>query len=242
MNSAKNIKNAFNSVINQSYMDWEIVVIDKESKDDTIQILKQYLREYPNKIKIYNQKNNGLSNAMNLGIQKSTGELICILGSDDTFTKECFKYVYLAFEKYPKSVWSYGNAFFKYKSKIVRKRKFVKYNFTKLFFHRSINHQTVFVKKEVFNKLGVFNPRYKYSMDYDMILRIGEKYSPIYINKYLCYFNMSGKNITSKFWKVQLKEKIIIMKKYLPVYIYLFSYLYTLVIYIKKYIESKYLY
>ncbi len=89
-NSEKTIKRALNSVLNQSYKKWEVIIIDSYSTDKTIKIIKSYGSE---KIKIfYLSKNKGLANARYLGIKKSNGKVIAFLDSDDTWNKNKLSY------------------------------------------------------------------------------------------------------------------------------------------------------
>ena len=78
-NNAKTIKDAINSVLNQSYKDVEYIVIDGASTDGTIEILQSY----GDKIKFISEKDNGLYDAMNKGIRMATGDIVGILNSDD---------------------------------------------------------------------------------------------------------------------------------------------------------------
>jgi len=75
------LKEAIDSVINQSYMNWELIVIDNNSTDNTIDLVKSYKS---NKIFIYQINNNGvIAKSRNLGIEKSSGDYVAFLDSDD---------------------------------------------------------------------------------------------------------------------------------------------------------------
>ena len=85
-NSAKTLKNTFDSVIKQSHSNLEYIVIDGASKDNTVSIIKEYEPLFNNRLKWISEPDEGLYDAMNKGIRIATGNIIGILNSDDFFT------------------------------------------------------------------------------------------------------------------------------------------------------------
>lgn len=77
------ISRAIESVLNQSYTNWELIIVDDGSTDDTKDIIKSYLKD--KRVKYFYQKNAGVSAARNLAIKKARGEYIAFLDSDDEF-------------------------------------------------------------------------------------------------------------------------------------------------------------
>ena len=82
-NREKLIGLAINSVINQTFIDWELIIIDDGSADKTKEVVKPYLKD--KRVKYFFQKNAERSSARNNGILKSQGKYICFLDSDDKF-------------------------------------------------------------------------------------------------------------------------------------------------------------
>lgn len=82
-NREKLIAKTLDSIINQTYKDIEVLVIDDGSKDNTQDVIQRYISLYPQKIKYFLKENGGVSSARNLGIDKSKGEYICFVDSDD---------------------------------------------------------------------------------------------------------------------------------------------------------------
>jgi glycosyltransferase involved in cell wall biosynthesis len=88
-NKDKFISQTIESVLNQTYSNWELIIVDDASTDNTISIINGF-KERDNRIKLFiNSENKGANYCRNLGIEKSLGEFIVFLDSDDLLTKEC---------------------------------------------------------------------------------------------------------------------------------------------------------
>src|SRR5437868_7134370 len=87
-NRGKLITRAVNSVLNQTFNDFEIIIVDDGSKDETKNILMPYQNQKKNRIKYFYQENRGISAARNRGIKESTGEYIAFLDSDDEWVSD----------------------------------------------------------------------------------------------------------------------------------------------------------
>ena len=83
-NRANYLKRSIDSVIGQSYENWELITIDDGSSDNTLEIVKPFLARFPN-IRYFYHSNIGVALSMNVGIKKSAGELVTFLGSDDEY-------------------------------------------------------------------------------------------------------------------------------------------------------------
>jgi glycosyltransferase involved in cell wall biosynthesis len=84
-NNAQYIHQAIDSVLNQTYSHYEIIIIDDGSADHTKEVLQPYLEQYSQIIQYYYQENQGVSKARNLGIEMATGEYVVFLDADDLF-------------------------------------------------------------------------------------------------------------------------------------------------------------
>ena len=83
-NSSKTLKECLDSLFEQSFNSYEVLIIDSVSTDATLSVLKEYTSKYPN-IKVYSEKDNGIYDAMNKGMSLAKGDWLYFLGSDDTF-------------------------------------------------------------------------------------------------------------------------------------------------------------
>jgi GT2 family glycosyltransferase/Tfp pilus assembly protein PilF len=101
-NQAKYLTDALNSVVNQTYTNWECIIVNDGSKDNSSQVAKRIIKKNPNKnIKLYEIENSGLANARNHGISLSNGELVLPLDSDDVLEN-------LALEKFVEALTKNG--------------------------------------------------------------------------------------------------------------------------------------
>lgn len=178
-NNEAYIERTMKSVIMQTYPKIEYIIIDGLSTDKTIQKVRSIRKKNPkSNIKIYSEKDKGISNAMNKGIKKASGQLICHLHAGDYFIHN--NVLLYVMQSYFRFRWEWGvgnsividqngNELFKYKpglNKDVLKKK------------NCIPHQSTFVDRKIFEEFGVFKEDYKQAMDYELWLRfafIGNK-------------------------------------------------------------------
>ncbi len=198
-NSEKTIEDTIKSVISQNYENIEYLIIDGQSTDKTLDIVKKYENDSRIKFKVVSEKDNGLYDAMNKGIKLCNGEIIAIINSDDFYTDEkVISDVVRVFEKDNSEI-VYGNLNFvdeEDKTKIVRKWIPKTGEFKKGW---NPPHPTTFVKKSVYDRFGYFETKFRIASDYDILYRFIEKYkvSTSYIDKYLVNMRMGGESTKS---------------------------------------------
>lgn len=116
-NAEKYFVEAIESVISQTYVDWELLLVDDGSRDGSTAIAKEYAAEFPGKI-IYLQheshQNKGKSTSRNLGITKSTGEYIAFLDADDVFLPQKLEKQVAILHNAPEAVMVYGPTLYWY--------------------------------------------------------------------------------------------------------------------------------
>ena len=96
-NSEKYLDNTIKSIINQTYKNLEIILVDDGSTDKSYEICKKYQKK-DNRIKLFHQKNKGVSFARNIGIENSNGEFLTFLDSDDLIDKKMYEKLFNAFD------------------------------------------------------------------------------------------------------------------------------------------------
>lgn len=200
-NSEKTIEQTICSVLNQTYSDIEYIIVDGGSQDHTLDIV----RKYDTNIILISEADDGLYHAMNKGIMKSSGEIVGIINSDDWYENNA---VELAVEYLNKENCDlvYGRCTNVYDDGIMVERDSGKLEDLK--YKSVILHPTVFVRKVIYEKYGIFNQRYAILADYDLMLRFyecGVKMVAMPQNR--IFFRMSGVSNTN------CKDAIMEMKK-----------------------------
>lgn len=193
-NSAKTIEDTLRSVISQDYPNIEYIVIDGNSMDETISILKRY----SGKINILiSEKDNGIYDAMNKGITLATGDIVGLINADDVYanTKVISKIAKVFLDENVDAC--FGDLVYfssKQPEKIVRYWRagpFVSGRFAKGW---SPPHPTFFVKKSVYQTHGNFNLNYSMGNDIELMMRFLEKYciKSAYIPEILVRMRLGG--------------------------------------------------
>jgi glycosyltransferase len=207
-NNENTIEDAIKSVLSQTYSDIEYIVIDGASTDKTLDIVKKYEEKIDT---IVSEKDAGIYDALNKGIQKATGDVVCFLHSDDIYANEdVVKKVNDLFkEKQVDSV--YGDLVYVKKENVDR---IVRYWKSGEFEHKKLKngwmppHPTFFVKREVYEKYGGFDTNFRIAADYDTVLRfLGvQKITTTYLPEVLIKMRLGGESNKSF---INLKKKTV---------------------------------
>ena len=117
LNAEKFIEEAIASVLSQSYDDWELLLIDDGSTDNSTEIAQQYAKQYPDKVLYLDHKrhkNLGKSTSRNLGIYNSRGKYIAFLDADDVWLPQKLEKQVAILESHPEAAMVYGNTLYWY--------------------------------------------------------------------------------------------------------------------------------
>ena len=192
-NGEKYVSEAIDSVLNQTYKDFEIIVIDDGSKDNTLNIL----RMYGDKIKWKSQENRGQASAINEGINVAKGKYIAYLDSDDVCVPERFDTQVKYLDEHPNVSLVYSD---RYNINENGENQGIfnsqpHDNFI-LLQQNYISRSVVMHKKECLYKVGLFDESITGSDDWDMWIRISEKFEMSYIDKPLIKYRVHKENIS----------------------------------------------
>lgn len=196
LNNSKFIKNSLTSFKNQTYKNKEHIVIDGGSTDGTIQIIKKFKNK---NLFFFLNSDKGIYKALNEGIKLSSGNIVGILHSDDFYkNNKILSFIIKTFQKTGADI-IYGDLLYltrKKPHKILRYWKAGKFVEKKLSNGWMPPHPTVFVKKNIFYKIGKYNTKYKISSDYDFLLRAMKVkgLKKVYIPKVLVNMRIGGKS------------------------------------------------
>ncbi len=211
-NSEKTIKDTLESVLSQTYTNYEYLIIDGRSTDQTLNIIKEYEKKFKGRLKYTSEKDKGLFDAMNKGIKKSTGDIIGIINSDDVLSHET------VFEKVVKSIKDvdgvYSNLLMLNES-LQRPNRLFKSKVVSKYFGWHMPHPTLYLKKEVYEKYGNFDLNFRVSADLDFMLRIIKNNVNLkYINDYFVYMRAGGASTKGlKGYYNNFKESYKVLKK-----------------------------
>lgn len=214
-NSEKTIKDTIESILKQDYENYEHIIVDGNSKDSTMDIVKQYESKYNGKLKYISEKDNGIYDAMNKGIKMATGDIIGLLNSDDILAKE--NVLSKIVDKFKKTDCdgTYANLIFMDSETMSIPKRIWKSEKGSLYNGWHPAHPTLYLKKEVYNKIGFFNLKYRIVADYDFMIRV-MKDNTIkleYINDYIVYMRAGGTSTAGiKGYLKNLKEANIVLK------------------------------
>lgn len=179
-NSSLTLPYTILSVLSQTYYNVEYIIVDGESKDSTVEIIKKYESGFNGRLKWVSEKDGGLYDAMNKGIRMSSGDIIGFLNSDDYFTTDLvLQKIVNEFEDASLDA-IYGDVHFvrsdnlskivRYYSSKIFKPSLMKYGFMPA-------HPSFYCRKYCFFKYGLYKIDYKICADFDLLLRY------IYVNK-----------------------------------------------------------
>lgn len=209
-NNVKYIEKCITSIINQTYKNYEYIIVDGGSTDGTLNVIEKYKKYIT---KFISEKDEGLSDAMNKGAFLADGQYIIYLHADDVFiNKDVIANAVnqLLINNQPN--WMTG--FLKYinaSDKIFKEDKFTIYSNYSMLLRNIIRHQATFVKTELVKEIS-FNGIYRYAMDYDFFLRLWLAYGkPVYLLNYVTFFRIDGTSLSSNFYnsiKDEMKVRI----------------------------------
>lgn len=213
-NAESNIAKTITSVLNQTALPYEYIIVDGKSLDNTLKIIYSYQREFENRgvfFKVISEKDTGIYNAMNKGIDLATGEFIGFLNSGDWYELNALEIVNEIWHK-DKFDLCYGSLNY-YKPNgnfIIKKSKL-----DKLVSSRNWNHPSMFLRSKFYKKLK-FNEQYKIYADFELYLKLRKlkNIKITVINKVITNFISGGVSTSGGFnsYLKRSKEKYLAYK------------------------------
>lgn len=219
LNAGKFLRQTLNSIFAQDFSSYEIIVVDSFSDDDTLRIIREYGQRFnaieKDKLKYIGMEREGQVAAINYGLSMAKGDILTYINYDDVYEKGAFRIVNAAFEAY-KCQWVYGrgeviDAEGNPTRSIVTKFKelwWKKNSHRVLSWFDYIVQPTVFFKRSLWEKVGAFNPEYKYCMDYDMWLRFWKVEAPHFVDAHLANWRAHSEAISVRNTNRQIDESL----------------------------------
>ena len=199
-NRAGLIQEALESVLRQTFKDYEIIVVDDGSTDNTPEVLKPYRH----RIRYVHQENQGISAARNWGILLSRGAYIAFLDSDDLWYPEKLEKQIAYLEAHPKVGLLYGQILCRTDSGIekVLPRRVVTSFQELLRESNTIPTSVVVARKKCFESVGLFNASFPVAEDFELWLRVARHFQIDYLRGIVAEYRMHGSNTTQNLEKV----------------------------------------
>lgn len=179
-NSAATVADTFRSVLSQTFHDIEYLVIDGNSSDNTLQIIKEFQPKFKGRMRWISEKDNGVYHAMNKGIHMATGDIIGFLNSDDFFTSnDSLQTIADTFAAHDIDA-TYGNVHYVNGDNL---KKMVRFYSSKRFKPSLMRlgfmpaHPTFYCRRSIYQLYGDFDTSYRIASDFELLLRF------IFVNK-----------------------------------------------------------
>ena len=198
-NSAQTLEQTILSILSQDYPNLEYIIVDGKSTDDTLTVIEKYRDKISHFI---SEKDEGLYHAINKGINLATGDIIGILHADDFYTKYDVLTGIAETFKINEADAVYADLYYVDKNntdKIIRTWKSGSFSPNKFLWGWMPPHPTFFVKKDIYNKYGVFNTTLRSAADYEIMLRLlyKNKIKTAYLPEFIVKMRVGGQSNAS---------------------------------------------
>ncbi|MCR4791486.1 MAG: glycosyltransferase [Lachnospiraceae bacterium] len=204
-NDLENLKVTYNSIRNQTFTDYEYIVVDGKSTDGTANYLED-IKSSDSHVRYISEKDNGIYDAMNKGVGLSAGDYVLFLGAADTFYTDTILQEVNEFLDGSVDVF-YGKVVF---SSGENKGKTLgdKLNFFSILLDRYVAHQSVFAKREIALEFP-FDLSYRFLADQDFMMNARDARKRLkYVNKIICYYDGNGFSSSLHNREELVKERI----------------------------------
>lgn len=215
-NNHECIADCIQSVLSQTYSNIEHIVIDGGSSDGT----HEKIQPFQDKLAYYiSEKDKGLYNALNKGIKQASGDIIGILHSDDLFyDRDSIKNVVDTFKNTNADL-IYAKGQYVDKANIEKVKRIYPskpYKERYLPFGWIPLHTTIYVRKEVFQKYGLYEEHYRIASDYEISLHWfkNDQIKKVYLNEWVVKMRLGGKSTNAKLQKLKSSEDLDVIRRY----------------------------
>lgn len=201
-NASKFLEKALDSVRTQTFDNYEIIVVNDGSTDNTLGILKAYFDRYPElNYKLIDQENKAIGGSRNSGIKEACGEFIAFLDADDIWYREKLKKVYIYLEQNPEADFVCHDEHLAENGKIIKRLAYGPYTSHKdlLFKRNCISTSATVVRRDKLLQAELFSEDMNFNgvEDYELWLRLSKICNMKYIHEVLGRYNVHAEGITN---------------------------------------------
>ncbi|NQT46452.1 MAG: glycosyltransferase [Candidatus Omnitrophica bacterium] len=229
-NEEKYLRKAIESILNQTFSDFEFIIINDGSTDTTSKIIKEYISR-DSRIKTKDTGNSGLTRAKNIALEMAKGDLIAMMDADDISLPDRLE-KQRRFLEYNQDVGLLGSGYYRideqgnilYEHNPVTGSKEIHKNLIK---RNIFCHSTIVVRRGVFDKVGFYNENWRTSQDYEFYFRVTKDFKLANLKIPLVCWRLSKTSISFTRQKDQLKDALraqlnAMRERQYPFYSYLF--------------------
>ncbi len=216
------IEETLKSIVDQDYLNLEVIIQDGGSTDGTLEILKKYAKKYPKIFKLESKKDNGQLDAINKGFSKASGEIVSFINADDVYEKGALKKIAKIYLKNRNALWfaGKGRVIDKNGKEIAKVASWYK-NLLLFLNHKSLililNYliqPSVFMTRQAYKKYGPFTGTKTAVMEYDLWLKLFCIQKPVIVPHFLSSFRLYPGSISTAKVREMMEEDEKIVKKY----------------------------
>lgn len=210
-NKEKYIGRSISSVLEQSYINFELIIVDDGSTDNSLKIVEEFKDK---RIRIIKKQNSGVSATRNIGIEQSKGEYIALLDADDYWQNDFLLEMSNLTNDYPQAALYCSNYFVVSESKVRIKNTKIKTGVIKNYFQIAhyntlVTSSSVLIPKSTLFSTGLFDEKIANGEDLHLWFRIVDFGNIIYLHKPLMYYYLNCSTNESKNFKRNIKKDIL---------------------------------
>ncbi|SKB12237.1 Glycosyl transferase, group 2 family protein [Planktothrix sp. PCC 11201] len=213
-NAELTIKETIESVLNQTFKDWELIIIDDGSQDSTVRIIREI---EDSRIRIFSYSNAGLASSRNRGIDHAQGEYITFLDADDLWTPDKLEAQFQALQEHPEAAVAYSwTDYIDQSSQFLHSGRQITIN-GDVYEHLLVNNflengSNPLIRKQALNQVGEFDTSLKAGEDWDMWLRLAADYQFVVVTRPQILYRVSTGSMSSQI-KNQERECLKVIEK-----------------------------
>ena len=215
-NSGRTVRDTIESVLKQTYTDYEYIIKDGGSKDATLDVCREYEAQFKGRMRIISSPDKGIYDAMNQGFQAATGDVLMLINSDDLFARtDALESVVKTFNDNPDTDGVYADLYYVSQNNIDNIVRVWKTGEQKPMRRGWLPaHPTFYVKRTCYEKYGYFNLNYPLAADFELMLRFieGHHIKLTYLPMHLVKMRLGG--ATSKNLKNIYKQDVETIKAF----------------------------
>lgn len=210
------LKEQLESVARQSWQDLEQIIVDGGSGDGTLDLLRAAALRDP-RLTFVSGPDRGISDAMNKGMALATGDVVAFLHADDLYEDpQVLEQVAEAFSADPETQWVTGGMkHIDSGGRVLRTYRVRRFSYARLLRGNIVFHPATFVRRSALEAVGGFDASLRYTMDYDLWLRLGRRGYPTVLDRPLARFRVHPGSASTREVDAAFREELRVRLRYL---------------------------